>query len=191
MLARASLIVLALASPAWADPDGYPAGLFERSPLNDTPAAVSHRSQILLRVKLVPMALALRPVSAQTALVTITASGAIRGRNHCARRARLRPPSKRKTCLMSAQTALVTITASGAIRGRNHAKSAPVRSPAGSGRPFRARRHRCLALPCRPSPRPSWGFCGARGRAFVNSGRSCAWKPPGGPQFLQDRGLPQ
>ena len=44
MLARASLIVLALASPAWADPDGYPAGLFERSPLNDTPAAVSHRS---------------------------------------------------------------------------------------------------------------------------------------------------
>ena len=41
MLARASLIVLALASPAWADPDGYPAGLFERSPLNDTPAAVS------------------------------------------------------------------------------------------------------------------------------------------------------
>ena len=44
MLARASLIVLALASPAWADPDGYPAGLFEGSPLNDTPAAVSHRS---------------------------------------------------------------------------------------------------------------------------------------------------
>lgn len=43
MLARASLIVLALASPAWADPDGYPAGLFERSPLNDTPAAVSHQ----------------------------------------------------------------------------------------------------------------------------------------------------
>ena len=59
---------------------------------------------ILPRAKLVPMALALRPVSAQTALVTITASGA--------------------------------------IRGRNHAKSAPVRSPAGSGRPFRARRRR-------------------------------------------------
>ena len=38
--------------------------------------------KILLRVKLVPMALALRPVSSQTALVTITASGAIRGRNH-------------------------------------------------------------------------------------------------------------
>jgi hypothetical protein len=43
MLARASLIVLALASPAWAGPDDYPAGLFERSPLNDTPAAVSQR----------------------------------------------------------------------------------------------------------------------------------------------------
>ena len=37
------------------------------------------------------------------------------------------------------------------------------------------------------------GFCGARGRGFVNSGRSCelAWKPPGGPRFLRDRGLPQ
>jgi hypothetical protein len=42
MFARASLVVLALASPAWADPD-YPAGLFERSPLNGPPAAVSHR----------------------------------------------------------------------------------------------------------------------------------------------------
>ena len=29
MFARASLVALALASPAWADPD-YPAGLFER-----------------------------------------------------------------------------------------------------------------------------------------------------------------
>ena len=113
---------------------------------------------ILLRIKL--MALALRPVSAQTALVTITASGAIRGRNHCARRARLRPPSKRKTCLMSAQTALVTITASGAIRGRNHAKSAPVRSPAGSGRPFRARRRRCLAGLRRGRPGASVGLAG-------------------------------
>ena len=48
MLARATLIVLALASPAWAGPDDYPAGLFEHSPLNDTPAAVSrlrHSSQ--------------------------------------------------------------------------------------------------------------------------------------------------
>jgi hypothetical protein len=43
MLARASLIVLALASPAWAGPDDYPTGLFERSPLNDTPAAASRR----------------------------------------------------------------------------------------------------------------------------------------------------
>ena len=41
MLARASLIVLALASSAWAGPDDYPAGLFEHSPLNDTPAALS------------------------------------------------------------------------------------------------------------------------------------------------------
>jgi hypothetical protein len=44
MLARATLIVLALASPAWAGPDDYPAGLFEHSPLNDTPAAVSRGS---------------------------------------------------------------------------------------------------------------------------------------------------
>ena len=33
MFARASLVALALASPSWADSD-YPAGLFERSPLN-------------------------------------------------------------------------------------------------------------------------------------------------------------
>ena len=45
MLARASLIALALTSPAWGGPDDYPAGLFERSPLNDTPAAVSHGSR--------------------------------------------------------------------------------------------------------------------------------------------------
>jgi hypothetical protein len=42
MFARASLVALVLASPAWAD-SGYPAGLFERSPLNDTPAATSPR----------------------------------------------------------------------------------------------------------------------------------------------------
>jgi len=42
LLARASLIVLALASPAWAGPDDYPAGLFEHSPLNDTPTGVRH-----------------------------------------------------------------------------------------------------------------------------------------------------
>jgi hypothetical protein len=42
MFARASLVALALASPAWADSD-YPAGLFERSPLNGPPAAVSRR----------------------------------------------------------------------------------------------------------------------------------------------------
>ena len=42
MFARASLFALVLASPAWAESD-YPAGLFERSPLNDTPAAASRR----------------------------------------------------------------------------------------------------------------------------------------------------
>ena len=42
MFARASLVALAVASPAWADPD-YPGGLFERSPLNGPPAAVSRR----------------------------------------------------------------------------------------------------------------------------------------------------
>ena len=43
MFARASLValVLAVAPPAWADAD-YPAGLFERSPLNGPPADVSH-----------------------------------------------------------------------------------------------------------------------------------------------------
>jgi hypothetical protein len=46
MFARASLVALALASPAWADPD-YPAGLFERSPLNGPPAAVSRRGHNL------------------------------------------------------------------------------------------------------------------------------------------------
>jgi hypothetical protein len=45
MLARAGLIVVALVSPAlvsptWAEPGDYPPGLFERSPLIDTPAAV-------------------------------------------------------------------------------------------------------------------------------------------------------
>lgn len=48
MSARASLIVLvALAlspCPAWAGADDYPAGLFERSPLNGAPAAASRRS---------------------------------------------------------------------------------------------------------------------------------------------------
>jgi hypothetical protein len=42
VFARASLVALVLASPAWADSD-YPAGLFERSPLNDMPAAASSR----------------------------------------------------------------------------------------------------------------------------------------------------
>lgn len=42
MFVRASLVALVLASPAWADSD-YPAGLFEHSPLNDTPAAAPRR----------------------------------------------------------------------------------------------------------------------------------------------------
>ena len=40
---RASVVVLVLASPAWANSD-YPAGLFERSPLNDTPAPAFARA---------------------------------------------------------------------------------------------------------------------------------------------------
>jgi hypothetical protein len=44
MIVRASLVALVLASPAWADPD-YPAGLFERSPLNDTPPPASGPGQ--------------------------------------------------------------------------------------------------------------------------------------------------
>ncbi len=38
MFARVSLVALVLATPAWADAD-YPAGLFERSPVTDAPAA--------------------------------------------------------------------------------------------------------------------------------------------------------
>lgn len=47
MFARAGLAALALvlASPAWADPS-YPAGLFERSPLNGPPAGDSRRGHI-------------------------------------------------------------------------------------------------------------------------------------------------
>ena len=46
MFARAGLaaLALALASPAWADPD-YPAGLFERSPLNGSAATGSHQGR--------------------------------------------------------------------------------------------------------------------------------------------------
>jgi hypothetical protein len=53
MLVRASLIAFALASPAWGGPDDYPPGLFERSPLNDTPAAVSrggHRTSAQAKI---------------------------------------------------------------------------------------------------------------------------------------------
>jgi hypothetical protein len=51
MFARAGLIALVLASPAWADSD-YPAGLFERSPVTDAPAAASpHGSPALGQAK--------------------------------------------------------------------------------------------------------------------------------------------
>jgi hypothetical protein len=40
MFVRAGLVALVLAAPAWADSD-YPAGLFERSPVTDAPAAAS------------------------------------------------------------------------------------------------------------------------------------------------------
>ena len=53
MFARAIIVALVLASPAWADSD-YPAGLFEHSPVSDAPAAAA----------------------------TIIAIGAIHGRNH-------------------------------------------------------------------------------------------------------------
>ena len=75
MFARASLVALALASPAWADPD-YPAGLFERSPLNGPPAAVSRRGHNPPRKRKT------RPASAPAAPAIIIASGGIRGRNH-------------------------------------------------------------------------------------------------------------
>ena len=42
MFVRTTLVALVLASPAWADPD-YPSGLFESSPLNDTPPAASRQ----------------------------------------------------------------------------------------------------------------------------------------------------
>jgi hypothetical protein len=70
MFARASLVALVLASPAWADPD-YPTGLFERSPLNDTPPAASRPGHKFPRTE-----------SAPAAAATIIASGAIHGRNH-------------------------------------------------------------------------------------------------------------
>jgi hypothetical protein len=40
MFVRAGLVALVLVSPAWADSD-YPAGLFERSPVTDMPAAAA------------------------------------------------------------------------------------------------------------------------------------------------------
>jgi hypothetical protein len=76
MFARASLVALALAQPAWADPD-YPAGLFERSPLNGPPAAVSRPGHKIPHPKRKT-----RTASAPPALAIIIASGAIRGRNH-------------------------------------------------------------------------------------------------------------
>lgn len=45
MFARASLIALVLASPAWAESD-YPDGLFEHSPVTDAPAAVPREGSL-------------------------------------------------------------------------------------------------------------------------------------------------
>jgi hypothetical protein len=51
MFARAGLIALVLASPAWADSD-YPAGLFENSPVSGAPSGASpHRSRALDQAK--------------------------------------------------------------------------------------------------------------------------------------------
>ena len=71
VFARAGLVALVLASPAWADSD-YPAGLFERSPLNDTPAAASSPGQHAKNP----------PRERARAAATIIASGATRGLNH-------------------------------------------------------------------------------------------------------------
>ena len=77
MFVRASVVALAiaLASPAWADPE-YPAGLFERSPLNGPPAAVSHQRHKIPHPKQRP------GQRARQRRRIIIASGAIRGRNH-------------------------------------------------------------------------------------------------------------
>jgi hypothetical protein len=75
MFVRTTLVALVLASPAWAGPD-YPAGLFERSPLNDTPPAASRRGIIP------PDKRKTRPESAPAGAAIIIASGAIHGRNH-------------------------------------------------------------------------------------------------------------
>jgi hypothetical protein len=119
-----ALALLSLPSPhpRGRTPTAIPLGCLKARPSTTRQRPFRTGVIILSRVKLAPMALAFCPVSAQTALVIIIASGVIHGRNQCASRARLRPPSKRKTCPVSAQTALVTITATGAIRGRNHAK---------------------------------------------------------------------
>ena len=75
MFVRAGLVALVLASPAWANSD-YPAGLFERSPVSDTPAAPSSRGHNS------PRQAKTRPGGAPATAATIIASGAIRGRNH-------------------------------------------------------------------------------------------------------------
>ena len=71
---------------------------------------------ILLRVKL--MALALRPVSGQTALVTITASGAIRGRNHADAKWSRAPPMSAMTDLQGVSEALLGMGSTPASRSR-------------------------------------------------------------------------
>jgi hypothetical protein len=78
MFVRTTLVALVLASPAWADPD-YPAGLFERSPLNDTPPAASRQGLSSPGQAKNP------PRERARAAATTIASGVIHGRNHAER----------------------------------------------------------------------------------------------------------
>jgi hypothetical protein len=78
MFVRTTLVALVLASPAWADPE-YPAGLFERSPLNDTPPAASRQGLVP------PDKRKTRPGSEPVAAATTIVSGVIHGRNHAER----------------------------------------------------------------------------------------------------------
>ena len=75
MLARASLIALALASPAWGGPTTIP-------PACSNTRRSTRRQRALATVIGPPGKRKTRPANAPAAPVTITASGAIRGRNH-------------------------------------------------------------------------------------------------------------
>ena len=76
MLARTTLIVLALASPAWAGPTTIPPACL------NTPRSTTRQRPFRTGVIVPPGKRKTRPASAPAAPVIITASGAIRGRNH-------------------------------------------------------------------------------------------------------------